>query len=189
MYYMLEYYSLGKRPVRTIATFPRVDGVATWLSGTRFTSPVPQPLLFPLEPVEGGDAPEPQILFNSTILVMREDLAAALRESGANNFDAYRAVLEDPTTGKRWTNYLAVNIIGAIAAADLNQSVFTSAGKPLLDADFESVTIDPTRTHDMSLFRLAECMTALVVSERVKEHLLARGFDSLTFVPPEEWIG
>ena len=38
------------------------------------------------------------------------------------------------------------------------------------------------------LFRLAESLGAIIVHRRVKDHLLARGFDMLTFRDPAKYV-
>lgn len=186
MYYVLECYSRGQ-PVRSVATFPRFPGVKSWLLGQQHAAPVPEPIVLRLEP--GDDVPPP-VMVNSTILVMHTALVEALRRAGADNFDAYATILDDPAHGRRWEGYAAVNIIGAVAAADLARSRYRAfGGTPFVDVDFDSLVIDEARARGLRLFRLAECVSAVVVHEQVKAALLAAGFDTLTFVPPSEWLG
>ena len=64
-----------------------------------------------------------------------------------------------------------------------------TGGGPLIDVDFESVTIDETKARDLLLFRLAECVSGIVVHERVKSLSERRGVVGLDFVRPEDWAG
>lgn len=55
------------------------------------------------------------------------------------------------------THYKAVNVLGLIAAADMDKSVATvHDGIPLIDVDFDELVVDETKTRDIQLFRLAE---------------------------------
>jgi hypothetical protein len=39
------------------------------------------------------------------------------------------------------------------------------------------------------MFRLAESVNGIVVHESVKKAIEAAEIDTLTFIPPEEWVG
>ena len=39
------------------------------------------------------------------------------------------------------------------------------------------------------MFRLLENSSAIMVHEKVKDHLLSKGFDMLTFIESVDWIG
>ena len=113
-----------------------------------------------------------------------------MREAGVDNIDCYDAILFDPKTEQKFNNYKAVNIIGVIAAADLGKSKYNApSGSALIDADFDSLVIDEVKTHGMLMFRLAECITAIVIHDKVRRHIEAKGIKYLNFVPPEKWVG
>ena len=77
-----------------------------------------------------------------------------------------------------------------VAAADLDQSVYsTPSGKPIIDTDFDSVVLDGSRTHGSLLFRMAECVSAIVIHESVKQSIESAGIPHLNFVEPENWFG
>jgi len=87
------------------------------------------------------------------------------------------------------TNYKVVNVVGVVAGADLGRSVYeASDGVPLIDVSFDSLAIDEKRVAGLLLFRLAESLSAIVVHDRIKKHLLARGFDMLTFRDPAKYV-
>ncbi len=52
--------------------------------------------------------------------------------------------------------------------------------------DFDSVVLDEPAISDALIFRLAESVNAIIVHEKVKQHLEASGINTLTFLKPEE---
>jgi hypothetical protein len=107
-----------------------------------------------------------------------------------DNLDVYDARLFDPQDGKTIDNYKAVNIIGAVAAADLGKSDYSApSGTALVDTDFDSLVIDEKKAKGLLMFRLAECVTAIVIDERVKQQLARDRIPHLDFLDPKDWIG
>jgi len=51
------------------------------------------------------------------------------------------------------------------------------------------LVIDEAKTRGALLFRLAESVNGIVVHETIKNAIEATGIDTLTFMPPEEWVG
>jgi hypothetical protein len=119
-------------------------------------------------------------------------LVAALRDAGVDNLQTYETKLvttigENPPPEN---HYLAVNVVGLVAAADLAKSS-TNPDVPdkMISMDFHSLAIDPTKTRDALMFRLAENISAVMVHERVKNVLDQAGFNTLTWYAPEDWAG
>ncbi len=88
------------------------------------------------------------------------------------------------TTGQPQSNdYLAVNIIGTIAAADMLKSVvLDDPDGPLITVIFESLVIDEAKAGGHLFFRLAESVSTVVVHEKVVRHLESKGGFGLTFL-------
>lgn len=186
-FYMLECFAPPGEKRMDIRAYPRVNGVASWLAGARFSGPIEQPIRLEWDPKTEGPR---KTLYDVTIPLFHKDLVAALREAGIDNLDCYGTEIRHPKEGVTTRDYLAVNIIGLIAAADLEQSQHTAySPAKLIDVDFDSLVIDPKRTLGARLFRLAECVTGLVIHRSVKDFLHAKGGFGLTFVSPKEWIG
>jgi hypothetical protein len=159
-----------------------------WQTGARLEDPPPVPVQVELNPdfLPGLMMP----MFDSGILLFSHEMLAALGEAGVDNLDVYDAVLTDPTTGEKHTNYKAVNIVGAIAAADLGKSEWAApSGTPIIDTDFDSLAIDDTKTGGALMFRLAECVTAIVVHEKVRAQLEQSGIPYLDFTDPQDFVG
>lgn len=184
-YVMLECWEDDELPPHvTLQDVPEFEDVS-WISGALIPRErVPQPLRLVVEGEEEDIVPP---ILDEGIPLWRDDVIAAVRSAGVDNFETFDVELLDARTNTSLGNYKAVNVIGLVAAADLKKSKFTAHGPPLVDVDFDSVAIDQAKARDLAMFRLAECVTAVVIHERVKRALSA--IQGLNFVPPKEWIG
>ena len=184
-YFILECYGpedQDRAAIGEIVAAPDVN----WNLGRRFTVPIPTPIEVRLDPEQPGLLLP---MFERSILLLRDDVIGTLTATGVDNLDLYPAIVFDPATGERHEDYKAVNIIGAVRAADLSQSIYTAHGDPpLIDTDFDKLVIDEAKAHGLPLFRLAECVSAKVIHARVKE-ALQRHHAHFDFVEPEDWIG
>ncbi|HET9985775.1 MAG TPA: hypothetical protein VFQ38_19410 [Longimicrobiales bacterium] len=185
MYYMLSCFGPMDRDRATIGEVPEIEGVS-WMTGQRIAVPLRTPIEVDLDTSE-GDALVP--MFNSGILLLREDMVAALREAGVDNLDVYDAIIHDRDTGVDHRNYKAVNIVGAVACADLGASQHVAHGEPVIDVDFDGLVIDESKTGGALMFRLAESINGIIVHESVKDHLERAGIPYLDFIEPSEWVG
>lgn len=178
MYYLME---TSSRPRRWIADTPFVEGL-DWWSGSVITVDVPDPLEFVLDPYSPGSSDEDQymgVLIETNPPVWRDDFIQALYDDGACNFDTYNVAITDPDDGTVHTHYKAVNILGLVAAADMEKSVATvHDGIPLIDVDFDTLVIDEKKTKGVKMFRLAESSNAILVYESLRDTLLEKGFGS-----------
>jgi hypothetical protein len=158
-----------------------------WQTGSRFEEPPPTPVRVELNP----DFPGVMVpMFDSGILLFTNAMLEAVWKAGVDNLDTYEAVISDPTTGQVYTNYKAVNIIGAVAGADLSKSVFQApSGSPIIDTDFDSLALNEQKVRGLLMFRLAEAVNGIVVHERVKTRLEQSGIPYLDFTEPASWIG
>jgi hypothetical protein len=188
-YYMLECFEPIDWPDSAMLGAPSVDPPddLSWSMGRRFADPLPEPIEIGLLATHADRLLE---LYNEGPLVMTSRLLHALVAAGVDNLDVYRTIIRHPVTGLVTTDYVAANLVGLVAASDLGRStVVGGSADGLLDVDFDGVVLDEARIGDLLMFRLAESTNAVVVHERVRSHLLRSGFDMLTFVPPEEWMG
>lgn len=186
-YSMLECYAPSGGRFTDILEYPLIEGVDSWMLGARFTVPLPDPLRLQWDPQTSGPR---KTMYDATIPLLRHELIEALQQAGVDNLDCYPAVIVDSETGEECADYQAVNIIGLVSAADLGRSKFADpSGNRLIDMDFESLAIDADRTFGAKLFRLAECVSGVVIHRSVKEYLESLGGFGLSFVPPANWIG
>ena len=183
MYYLLDSQD-AEHPCRWIDDEPYIDGVNFRL-GKKITKSFPTPLRYILESLDElaeDHGPEMPAVFKENTLLFRDDFIDALSEAGVNNFDLYDVEIEDPDDGSIHTNYKAVNILGLVSAADMEKSESTVHDNvPLFDVDFERLELDESKTFGIQLFRLAESNTSILIHERVKEFLVEKGFDHVSF--------
>jgi hypothetical protein len=153
----------------------------------------------PQEPIEistDEDTEDPERIYPELtwvpIPMMSRRLVDTLRAAGVGNLQTFETKLIN-ARGKNpppENFYLAVNVVGLVAAADLGKSEVAPGGaEKMISMDFNSLAIDPARARGASMFRLAENVSAVIVSENVKKHVESAGFASLTWFKPEEWAG
>jgi hypothetical protein len=184
MYYVMK--CEGIVPRTTIDKSPKVPG-SPWNSGQPITATIKEPLVYTLDPDYPGKM-IPMYAIGQTLI--RDDLLKALRSAGVDNLQTFRAVIKDPTSGKEHTDYSAVNIIGVVSAADRDKSkAMAGLDSPMIDAVFESLVIDETKTGGALMFRLAEAVNAIVVHEQVKQKIEAEKIPGMRFYEPGEWSG
>lgn len=103
--------------------------------------------------------------------LMAYELVEALQGVGVDNLQIFPAVLTDSTTAAVREDYAVVNIVGKVAAADLQHSQALSLGGGQV---FTALTVDPKRGKDLLMFRLAESLVDVIVHEKVAEAIAAR---------------
>ena len=153
---------------------PTLPPSASFILGARIFDPLPTPMAF-----EVNYPDQPRHLVGDSIVVISELLIRALQSIGVDNFEAFPAILRNPTTGAEWTDYWAFNVLGLVAAAHGSSSADTlipgnteGVSTPLLG--FRTLILDKKKTRDLSMFRLAESPSTLLVHKRVREALRAK---------------
>lgn len=184
-FFMLHCFGPVDQDGTSIHRIPQFENVS-WNRGTRVEGHVPVPVRIYLDPEAPGILLP---MYHKGVLLMSDALIAALRSAGVSNLEVFDAILVDEVNQCEYTNYKLINIVGAIAAADLAQSMHVAHGVPLFDVDFDSLVIDEQKAHGALMFRLAENVSGIVVHESVKDAVLKAGIEHLDFVPTREWIG
>lgn len=156
------------------------DTPHTWFMGEKFSDPVPF-----MELKLRHNHPEDTSMSDFLAPYMnqcgcyffRDDLIAAFEALGINNLDKYPVSITDPDNGIVYTNYKAVNIIGAVSAADMNKSRYELKDSiPLVNVAFDELVLKENEIQDLLIFRLAESLTTILVHESVRDCLLKKGF-------------
>jgi len=131
-------------------------------------------------------------LYWNPIPLMNRPLVAALKAAGVDNLQTFETKLltvrgQNPPPAD---HYLAVNIVGRVAAADLQKSEINPAvHEKLISMDFYSLSVDDSKARGFLMFRLAENISTVLVHERVKKQIEAEGINTLTWLAPEKWAG
>jgi hypothetical protein len=154
-YYFLEYI-LADDAAR-ISVSPELPIEPTeWKTGAVLARTPAIPVRFRIGAGEGGALP-PYV--NTTVPLMSDALITALRQAGAENFQAFEAIVEDEGSGTVHRGYQAINILGLVDCVD------EEAGPTLFPV------IDSARARDLPLFRVAGDAGRIAVHRRVKERL------------------
>jgi hypothetical protein len=118
---------------------------------------------------------------DGTLPLVSEGFADHLRAFPVRNLQFIPAVLTDPDSGKVYTNYLAMNILGAISAADMAKSRYAvHDGVPIIDVSFDKLVLDESRALEAPIFRLVESGTVVLVHQRLRDHILKK-FPNMCF--------
>ena len=173
------------------------EAPAPYVDGLRFSRGVPLPparvpapyivRLQTMNPDAWDHGPFLPEIFVGDALLVSDRLSRALVEEGADNLEAWPARIEEPDGTVRAADYWALNLIGLIAAADLTASLATvHPGGPRIDVDFDRLLVAADRARGQLIFRLAENTGAILVHDRLRDRLIARGFTDLDFAAPDE---
>lgn len=189
MYFVLD-RSWAKHPARVddAGSYDRQD--VWWNDGALITADLALPITMKLQPFE-PKSPDESVklpsMFKGSVPFFRDDLIAALRAGGADNLQCFDAQVIDPDDGRVHSNYKAVNIIGMMAAADMEKSKWSAPdGIAVIDVAFDQLVIDGAKAKGQLLFRLAENNDAVLVHVALRNHLIKAGFVELEFHDPGE---
>jgi|RhiMetdeSRZDD1v2_1073273.scaffolds.fasta_scaffold1662826_1 hypothetical protein len=195
MYYVMTCLSpdvgylamLSYEPDHPSRSWAQADKFSTNPEDPAYLRAPPEPVRAQVKKNRSGVMAE---FWDDPVPLMTKRLFKALEAAGVRNIDLYKAEIFDPNTGTTYKDYVAFNIVGKVAAADLARaSVDTRSPERMIAMDFNSLAIDEAAAGGALLFRLAESVNAIVVHERVKNYLEANGINTLTFIEPEDWAG
>ena len=158
-----------------------------WMTGERIIGPVPSPFVFRLDQQYPGKM---KPMYEGTILLMRDDLLVAMHDAGVDNLQIFPAAIQDEAHDLVYEDYKAVNIVGKISCANMEESELMDPDdeNELVDVDFESLVIDEEKAGGALLFRLAEAVNAIIVHVSVRKRI-ENTIDGMTFYGPGEWSG
>jgi hypothetical protein len=179
MYCVLE-QELDRTPAYTLAPIPaETKPSRRWTDGARLTAPPALPLELELDEAFGTGLPD---FLDGDIPVFSHRLLQRLVSEGVDNLDAYPAVLTDAGRGRRWDGYFAVNVIGAVRCADMDQSHFSDpAGQGVISLGFRRLVLDAGRAGGLLCFRLLESLPTILIEQRLAERVRGGGFMGVRF--------
>lgn len=150
---------------------PELPLRVSFQSGTLISTAIDEPLAII---VEHTAKTPPGDFLEMTIPIMSDRLVEALGRSGIDNLQTFPAAVQSASSPDSWQSYRAVNVVGAIAAADLTRSTYADpSGRGVLLVDFEVLVLDEKKASNTLMFRLAESPGILLVHDKVKESLLS----------------
>lgn len=108
---------------------------------------------------------------------MSLELIKTIQDVGVDNLEVYPAIFVNIGTGEEFNNWhAAVNVVGLVSCADLNQS----KSQPLASKHyFHELKIDAKKAIGLFMFRLAEQPMDIILHEKVAEAIRSGQFDGL----------
>lgn len=144
------------------------DTDVLWGHGEFYSDPILAPLKAVLSTKGGNVMPDFDV---GRLPLVSNRLAEALRKTGVDNFQLFDTEITDPRTGVVYRDYKAINIIGAVSCADLDASEYEPSKAPRID--FTKLVIDESRAKGFHMFRLAESLRYILISQKVRDVLVS----------------
>ena len=139
----------------------------SFIGGEILEGAPPVPLRFTMEvdDDEDGNPMEPRLdAYFPEESLMHKRLVAVMESAGVDNIQTFPAILTDGGTDQTNDDYVAVNVVGLVSCANMDES----ETEPLADVYFfQNLVIDPKKTGDMLAFRLAESPMEIILHEKV----------------------
>ena len=114
---------------------------------------------------------------------MTARLYKAFLAAGVDNIQGYDCVLVSLDGSRRLEGFKAVNIVGLVSMASPDTKFLAEFPSGSIDAHIIEMNPDESEARGLDLFRLAEMVGVVVVSERLKKHLESYKFPYLIFQP------
>jgi hypothetical protein len=174
VYYALKCDVAGMTAEITKESGPPIPELA---EGQFFTpNPGSRPFVFSVDNPGG----EPLFDFYSGRCLMSRRLVDTLRAEGVDNLQTFDAELRDAATGASRRDFVVVNVLGLVAAADLDASQSITLGEGHV---FTDLKIDASKACGLLMFRLAESLIDVIVHERIAKAIEAGGFRGVVLKP------
>ena len=152
---------------RAVEAVPDNIDPLEWIQGQRKPNPSPNaPLVLDLS-LESGDYRGH--IIDGLVTLYHKGLKKALEDQGVDNIDYFPVVLRNQETEELDKSYFLVNILGRLDCVDMAKSKvkWWASGQGF---DFESMVIDPAKTHGAKIFRLASDPTKVIINEELKKY-------------------
>ena len=174
-------------------TYKKDHPLRSWMSGNRFCKEGAQPLfkMVPVTPIQvqlkkGRETIQQADYLEAPLPIMSKRLLLILEEAGVDNIDAYPVEMCDMNGSVIYDDYFAVNIIGKVAAVDLEGSISDeNKTGAMISRTFDSLSINESATNGLMLFRLFENVGVVLVDESVKNKLDENQFSTIELLEPE----
>lgn len=145
----------------------------SFLTGKKIEQEVPL-LIFEVDFPSGFSLPH---LFTGGTSLVSQEMVHLLEKAGVKNIQTFPVVLHNPTTEESWNDYVILNILGLVEAADLESSEYDvimegdEHNLPLLA--FNSVCLLRAKLNDLLLFRMAESPATIIIHRKISDLLMS----------------
>lgn len=118
-------------------------------------------------------------------LLMSPRMISTLAAAGIDNIQYFDCQVRDASSGQELP-YKVANVLGVVKALDVEASDCEVDDDGFVET-FYSMKIDPTKAHELNLFRLFENLVMVIVSERIKNALETAGLTGIQLVADTDW--
>ena len=126
--------------------------------------------------------------FMSPALIGTKAFHQDLKEIGINNIEAHPVIINDRANNRTIEDYVLINIIGRIPCAVMEESGYERLNDDADPSDscgsmnfINDLVIDARKVGRHDLFLVHEDTNCILVSERVYEHLIGKGYIDIFF--------
>lgn len=188
MYYLMKYDSPpeGSGYMR-INDGRHYKSFMNWRVGRMDAAIPPESVVIEVEPFDGYTGNPPEIS-DMGVPLMSDRLRNAIVEAGVDNIIFHPVTLKNKGTGERYA-YYAFKIVGLVSASDMagGTDIESYDGDYVGDSSVKNLVLDDSKLHGFLLFRLAEKFSAILIEEKVRDHILSCGIDTLKFMEPKDY--
>jgi hypothetical protein len=179
-YYVMEFGAEGT--IVLLYSLPGPGPRDSWMLGRKFKASVSVPV--EINAIEEFDEGILLPLYSAPT-IMRNDLYEAIVSAGVDNLDVWDAIVRKADGTLLSDQYKAFNVIG-LRSAGSGTTYAPENPSRMIDASIESLKIGENEARGLYLFRLAESCGIIVVHEKVKNAIEARGIQNIRFIDPPE---
>lgn len=183
-YHLMSPLRLAEGLATVEAPFDLPLDLQVWITGAPLEDTPPEPLVFT---VREGDEGALGAFIDGDIPLFSRELLDLLQETGVDNLEVHAARIEEEASGRAHEGHAAVNVIGRVAMGRPGASRTSSLAG--LGQWVHELAVDPAAPRGALLFRLHESPANLVVHQRIRDAVVARGLPGLVFRPIESFSG
>ncbi len=158
----------------------------SWGHGIKFSNPPTSSLALKVD-LDDEDAGAFADFILNPIPLVSERFKNTLEKCGVSNVDYYPVNIEGAEYFDSFPVYFAINIVGKVAVADAEKSKYTEAFGHMGANLFDKFVLNEKAVAGLDIFLLAEHLSTIVVSERIKLICEENGLSTLKFISIEQW--
>jgi hypothetical protein len=120
--------------------------------------------------------------------LFRDDLIEAVLAAGVDNLQFFDALIVHPETGREFTNFKLVNIVGNIDIFDKKKTKMMGIGDDVFPDHVEDAHFDGELADGTLMFRLPGS-AGIAVHEKVRKFIEDYKIPDMTYYEDIEWMG
>lgn len=136
--------------------------------------------------LEGKPKRQPLYDFVPSTNAMHKRLVTTMQAAGVDNLQIFPAQVVDAISGAISSDYVVVNVVGMVSAANLAES----QSRELADVRvFDKLVLDVPKARKLLMFRLAESQMEIIIDAKVADAIRHGKFAGVVLDPVTESTG